>query len=108
MYNGKFKIIEYNLLKYYTQAFTAEFNSSQVYVTPHTPHQKVASSSISIGPLTVSVYQGDITQERSDAIVNNTDNSFDLSRGTLLKKKKLDCNCQYTLGELELGIVVYQ
>lgn len=44
--------------------------------------QTVDSSSVSIGPLTVSVYQGDITQQKSDAIVNSTNRNFDLSQGT--------------------------
>nr|XP_039256973.1 protein mono-ADP-ribosyltransferase PARP14-like [Styela clava] len=36
---------------------------------------------VMIGPLAVSVRQGDITEEKNDAIVNSTGENFDLSKG---------------------------
>ncbi|XP_077973675.1 protein mono-ADP-ribosyltransferase PARP14-like [Styela clava] len=48
---------------------------------PESSHSQ--SQSTKYGDVTVAVYQGDITEEKSDAIVNSTNMQFDLSSGSV-------------------------
>nr|XP_039258550.1 uncharacterized protein LOC120335121 [Styela clava] len=80
-----------------SSAFTTEFNkqspsaASSLYSNPPTTsstslHQKINSSSAKFGSVVVSVYQGDITTQNCDVIVNSVHSGFDLTKGMISSK----------------------
>ena len=58
----------------------------QKYMGGATSHHNVDNKDtpISIGPLKIEIVQGDLTKEQTDAIVNSSNGSLDLTIGILL------------------------
>nr|XP_039258409.1 protein mono-ADP-ribosyltransferase PARP14-like isoform X2 [Styela clava] len=78
-------------------AFTTGFNQQSAftafpsYSNPPTSsstsfHQKINSTSAKFGSVVVSVYQGDITIQNCDVIVNSVHSGFDLTKGMISSK----------------------
>ncbi|XP_077971258.1 protein mono-ADP-ribosyltransferase PARP14-like [Styela clava] len=60
------------------------FNQSSTSSIPF--NQKINSSSAKFGSVVVSVYQGDITTQNCDVIVNSVHSGFDLTKGMISSK----------------------